>query len=797
MHKTLVLGIFLFLHFLMSLPLVSQIELYHRVKISATQEDYKNLSSMGIAVDHGEHSSKNYLITELSDSELKKVMDKGFNYEILIQDVSSYYVKRNSEIATKQGLFSSSACKDCPGFQTPQNFNLGSMGGFYTYQELLSILDSMASKFPNLISTRQALSTTLTTWDGRPVYYVKISDNVTLDEPENELLYTSLHHAREVQSLSQLVFYMWYLLENYGTNPEVTYLVDNLEIYFVPCLNPDGYIYNETINPNGGGMWRKNRRPFAGNVYGVDLNRNYGFNWGFDDFGSSPDSTTDVHRGPYPFSEPETQMIRDFCNQHQFQLAVNNHTYSNLLIYPWGYQAGTYTPDSAVFAQYAQKMVQCSGFTYGTADQTVGYVVNGSSDDWMYGEQNTKPKIFSMTPEAGNSQDGFWPAINRIVDISKTTMEQNLYAARLCTKFAEIDASDNFFVSAVSFYQKFKLKRMGSVTGNFTISGTPISSNISSFGNSIVISNPLQFQSVIDSIQINLSPSISAGDIVSFLLSVNNGTYTISDTVNLVYGSPVIAFSDNGNSLGQWQFSGGTWINSTSQFVTPTSSITDSPQNYANNINKSITTLSTINLTDALAAELSFYSKWDIETNYDYAQVSVSANNGPFVPLCGTYTKTGDVNQDFGNPVYDGLKSTWVKESIDLGAFIGQNIKLKFSLVSDFYQTGDGIYLDDIMINKVISPNGFNEITNEENNFSLFPNPANETIFIKLNDKRSSENVSLKFVDLTGRVIFYSLLNSQSSQVELSLNEFKTGFYFAEFYSGSRVIKRKKFQIIR
>lgn len=98
----------------------------------------------------------------------------------------------------------------------------------------------------------------------------------------------------------------------------------------------------------------------------------------------------------------KTPAIRDFCNAHEFKLALNNHTYSNLLIYPYGYIASTLTPDSSLFSAYAKRMTQCSGFMYGTGDQTVGYLVNGDSDDWMYGEQISKPKILSMTPEAKN-----------------------------------------------------------------------------------------------------------------------------------------------------------------------------------------------------------------------------------------------------------------------------------------------------------------------------------------------------------------------------------------------------------
>src|SRR5690606_9786063 len=120
--------------------------------------------------------------------------------------------------------------------------------------------------------------------------------------------------------------------------PEVRYLVDNTEMYFIPCINPDGYIYNETTDPFGGGLWRKNRwKGDDGMVYGVDLNRNYGYEWGADNSGSSPQPNGQTFRGTGPFSEPETQAVKFFCDSHQFRIALNYHTYGNLLIHPWGY----------------------------------------------------------------------------------------------------------------------------------------------------------------------------------------------------------------------------------------------------------------------------------------------------------------------------------------------------------------------------------------------------------------------------------------------------------------------------
>src|SRR6185295_2157584 len=130
----------------------------------------------------------------------------------------------------------------------PSHFSLGSMGGYLTYQEMLDNLDSMFSNFPNLITIRQQVGTG-TSIEGRPLYYVKISDNPTVSEPEPQMLYTALHHAREPESLSQLIYYMWYLLENYSSSSLVQNIVNNSELYFIPCINPDGYVYNETIAP--------------------------------------------------------------------------------------------------------------------------------------------------------------------------------------------------------------------------------------------------------------------------------------------------------------------------------------------------------------------------------------------------------------------------------------------------------------------------------------------------------------------------------------------------------------------
>lgn len=419
---------------LLQFSVAAQQQKFSRVLLHVNKADMRTLSAAGITVDHGNFEKDKGFTGEFSSEELAIMKRKGINYDVLIDDLASYVRERNKKPLPEE---KEEALDACNTYRVPKNFTLGSMGGFYTYNEMLAVLDDMRAKYPKLITVKQVVSNSLTTAQGRPLYYVKISDHPETDEAEPQILYTALHHAREPLSATQLLYYMWYLLENYKKNVSVKNLVDSTEMYFIPCLNPDGYIYNETTDPNGGGYWRKNRRNNGDGNYGVDLNRNYGYKWGYDDGGSSPNTWSDTYRGSSAFSEPETQMVRDFCNSHHFSFSLNNHTYSNVLVRPYGHKANVYTPDSASYADYAAILTDCNNFDAGTAIETVGYYVNGASDDWMYGEQTTKPKIFAFTPETGSSFDGFWPPASKIVKLCKKNMDMNLAAA----SFAKEDGS--------------------------------------------------------------------------------------------------------------------------------------------------------------------------------------------------------------------------------------------------------------------------------------------------------------------------------------------------------------------
>ena len=389
------------------------------------------------------------LSLELSDTELSLIQSAGYAYEILIHDLERYYADRSRkdmplalhdlEQRKAQSLgLTRNAGQDLgcleDAFPTPQNFQLGSMGGFPTYQEILDQLDSMSVLYPNLITSKNPISDSLLTIEGRSVFYVKISDKPTTDENEPEVLYTGMHHAREPGSAMNLMYYMWYLLENYATDQEVKNLVDHRELFFIPIVNPDGYLFNEVNNPAGGGLWRKNMRQNIDGTVGVDLNRNYGYNWGLDNAGSSPSTSSPTYRGTAPFSEPETRMMKEFVEDRSFLTAFNNHSFGNLILSPWAY-TDSVNPENHIFNAWGNHMTWFNRYEFGQGNGVL-YAVNGGATDWFYGEQSTKSKVYPFVPEIGSPQEGaFWPSPTNILPQCERQMRMSLLLAYVAGRY--------------------------------------------------------------------------------------------------------------------------------------------------------------------------------------------------------------------------------------------------------------------------------------------------------------------------------------------------------------------------
>lgn len=298
------------------------------------------------------------------------------------------------------------------------------MGGYHTYDETVVALDSIHNEHPTITTAKINIGTTI---QGRTIWAMKISDNPEVDEDEPEVYYCGLIHAREPITIEVLLYFMRYLTNNYGTDPVVTDIVDNRELWFVPIINPDGYVRNQTTNPNGGGTWRKNRRNNGNGTYGIDLNRNFGYKWGYDNIGSSGTPGSETYRGSAPFSEPETQALRDFINAHDFVTALNYHSYSNLLIYPWGYEE-QFPEDFWIYKEIGDSIVAYNGYISAPSWITL-YSTNGDADDWDYGDWTGRKKIISYTPEVGDDFDGFWPPSYRILPLCQENLGPNLYIA--------------------------------------------------------------------------------------------------------------------------------------------------------------------------------------------------------------------------------------------------------------------------------------------------------------------------------------------------------------------------------
>ncbi|MFD1551746.1 hypothetical protein DNU06_02400 [Putridiphycobacter roseus] len=707
---------------------------YAKVKIFTNTENMATLDQIGIPIDHGTIKKDIWFIADLSTEQIALLNQHHFQYEILIEDVKAFYKERSQN--QNEGDRATCPSVTSTGYvpNTPANFHLGDYAGFYSYQEYLEELDSMVALYPNLISVRTPIDTFLT-HEGRPLYWVRISDNPNSNENEKEILYTSLHHAREPISLSANIFYMWYLLENYGTSPEITFLLDESELYFVPMVNPDGYIQNETTDPNGGGMHRKNKRNIGNTNPGVDLNRNYDYFWNTS--GTSNNVNGDTYAGTAPFSEPETQAIKYFCQQHNFEFASNAHSYGNLLLFPFGYATNAVANDNNYFQAFSSHQVAFNN--YNAIKSSGLYAAAGDSDDWMYdGDLVNKPKIYALTPEIGNDNDGFWPAQNRILPLCQENVWNFKTLAHLPHVYGETKELDHSKIDLSIGYFHYSYQRLGLTNGPVSITMQPIQ-NILSMGNGQTHNINL-LDAIQDSISYTLSGSLNFGDEIIYTLSTDFGGWTQIDTIIKTYGTGNLQYVDAGNNLLNWT---GNWGTTNAYFVSPNTSITDSPNtDYSNNDNNNLTLNATINLNQSTYAYIQYYARWEVENNYDYAQFMVSTDQGnTWTALCGEYTNMGEADQDMDQPLYDGIQSDWVLEEINLDAYLGMsNLKFKFRLISDGFITEDGFAFDDF---NIYTNGSVLALESEvmQNSFEIYPNPAND--YFMVNDPKGLTEINI------------------------------------------------------
>lgn len=664
---------------------------YQRVEIPYDPDVLLQVQSLGIEVDN--INQNQMMVLEIDENEVKLLKNAKMPFKVTINDLETFYRKRNSGKKPTEILNQQRNSKE---YSIPEGFSFGSMGGYCTLNEVYDHLDFMVENYPDLISPKAPAADMLTV-EGREVYWLRISDNPLVNENETEILYTALTHAREPGSVQQMLFFMYYLLENYETDSLVKSLVDNNELYFIPCVNPDGYVYNETTNPEGGGMWRKNRRLVATNTYGVDLNRNFGYKWGYDNYGSSPAPSSSTYRGPSAFSEQETKIIRNFCIDHQFVVALNYHTHGQYFLHPWGYVSYLYPTDYQVMQDWARLLTWENYYRFGNAGSLL-YLVNGDINDYLYGEVTEKSVCLGFTPEVGSSEDGFWPDMEEIIPQCYECLHMNLMAAQLAGYHFTLTDLSPLTIPSHDALIDFQIKRNGLKNAPVTVSVVPLTDNFLSVEQpkSISLSDILSLTN--DSLQISLGPGIKPGDTISYVLKATCEYFVTTDTVIRLFGNTTVAFSDDCNTIEHWVTDD--WIVTSQNYFSPSASvISTSGSYYPNNKTSLIRISEEIDLSDVSHAWFRFHARWELDGGQDYVRCVLSTTNGQsWQNLSGIYTTTNFVNNQPLMPVYAGKQTSWVQETIDLSVYCGYNILLGFYFRSDGSIGKTGFNFDDVSV---------------------------------------------------------------------------------------------------
>lgn len=537
-------------------------------------------------------------------ADYERLVSAGFLPEVLIPDLEAHYAERVG---------------------ASRNY-----GAYHTYSEGMAEIQQLHLDFPSIVSLPISIGTTD---EGNTIWALKISDNPEVDEDEPEVFYNSYIHAREAITIEVLLHFMHHLTDNYGTDERVTGIVDGRELWFVPFMNPDGVLYNEATNPNGGGMWRKNRTDNGDGSYGTDLNRNFGYEWGFDNAGSSPIPSEITYRGPSAFSELETQAVRSFVNDREFASSITYHSYSNLLIYPWGYdELHVPEPDHSAFVSMTGQMAAINGYSPGTAWELL-YTTNGDSDDWLYGASDEHGPIFAITPEVGGSGDGFWPSESRIPTLVAENLEPNLL-------FAEMAGNPWSTLPPATP----TLDAIGAVGADYLVSWT--------------------------------TPAPDAHNPAT--------AYALRELAGLTVGTD--AFADESN----WEPGATAFALSSSRSASPPTSYYGGTGDNRNAISR---LAQAIDVQPGDAIEMQIW--YTIESNWDYAYVEVSLDGASWQSIPGNVTTTSNPNGNNDGHGITGSSGGWVAASFPLDAWAGQSLFVRLRYQTDANTLGEGVYVDD------------------------------------------------------------------------------------------------------
>jgi carboxypeptidase T len=383
-------------------PVRSEAKVYFANPEELTNKLGSLLGSLDICTQGRTDDGRDFIVIDANAGELNAVQASGLTVEVTWKDIRDKF----------------HAMTGC----NPDDGSFRDFGYYFTYYEMRDTLYRLVARYPAITQ----LDSSMRSYQNKKLYCLKISDNPGTTENEPQILVDGATHAREPMGTHACIAYAATLCSGYGVDSLTTWLVNNREIYIVPVMNPDGYVYN---SDSGGASsnWRKNRNntsPRTGP--GVDLNRNYAYKWGLNGSGSSGQPGSETYRGPSRFSEPETQVIRDLTLAHKFRLEQDYHTYGQYNLLPWGFSTAwpAHSDDSLAWRDIADTMQHNNSYSTGPTMRVL-YETNGGSTDWAFADTtwNSVRKFitFGVSSECGIND--FWYGSN---DLNYITTEVGL-----------------------------------------------------------------------------------------------------------------------------------------------------------------------------------------------------------------------------------------------------------------------------------------------------------------------------------------------------------------------------------
>ncbi|MBC8424306.1 T9SS type A sorting domain-containing protein [bacterium] len=704
--------------------------------------------------------------------------------------------------------------------------------------QIATILDDIATTYPTL-ARRFQWGTSV---QGRELWGIVISQDVTNHEAEPEVRISSTMHGDEVVPMVNALNLAHYLTDNYGVAgfEDVTYLVDNYEIHLMPLYNPDGNVLTQ-----------------RGNANGVDLNRNFPL--------PDPGHAT---------QETETLHFMDHGNANHFVISQNGHGGALVVNYPWDY---TYTlaPDndalielSLEYSTYNLPMYNSPIFSQGITNGAAWYVTQGCLQDWSYDQTDCIDVTLEQSDDkwpSASTLPGFWDdnresymhwikaaryGVNGVVTASDSglpldatiTVTGNAMPVHTDPRFGDyyklLDTGTYELTFTAYGYIDQTISGVATIWGTPTVlnvamnpvahgditgyvyetGGTPIDAQIDAY------THPDNEYIAVVSSSATLGgaytvPNLvygdyrlvysAAGHITGQQIVTLDGSTVAAPDITLGIAEEVTLLGDDFESgSGQWT---GDWGLDAPGYGGVGQDMSDSPgDHYPNYAATTCEIASPLDLSDIMSGSVSYRCKWDIEPNWDGVQFQVSIDGGSnWTPLASSRTGSGSGQgaQNSGEPYYEGAQANWVLETRDLAPWLGESdVRFRFLLVSDSSVYEDGFHFDDFLAEGLRESDpgtGIDTPLLATRLQGAYPNPFNPTTKIAFTSARAG-HVTLEIYDVTGRLMRTLVDGHVGAGEHATLWDGRgddgtraaSGVYFARF-AGGEVVDTTKLMLVK